>query len=316
MFNQIEARVECEEISPDKRYGRFVVEPLEAGYAVTIGNALRRVLLSSLTGAAVTRLSIEGVLHEFSTIPGVREDVTDIVLNIKSLVVKLHSPGPKVVRIEKEGPGEVTAADIIADPDVEIINPELHIADLDSDGRLYAELVIEEGRGYVTAEANKLPNQPIGVIALDSRFTPITKVNYITETTRVGQRTDYDKLTLEIWTDGSIRPDEALEKAAAILIEHFQMFRNLTARVRDEIAEVSVGEKSELDKVLDMSIDLLELSARSTNCLKRAGISTVRDLIQKTESEIAKVRNMGKKSLEEVKNKLAELGLAFRPEEE
>ncbi len=320
MFNFIEprvdTRVECEEISADRKYGRFVVEPLEGGYGVTVGNSIRRVLLSSLTGAAVTRLNIDGVLHEFSTIPDVKEDVTDILLNVKSLVVRLHSGGPKVARIEKEGPGEVTGYDIIADPDVEIINPEIHIADLDTGGRLGVELTIEEGRGYVTAEANKIGNQPIGVIAIDSRFTPVTKVNYTINPTRVGHRTDYDSLALEIWTDGSIRPEEALERAAGILIEHFDLFRNLSARVREDATEIDTGEKTEVERALEMPIEELELSMRSFNCLKRAGINTVGELTQKTEEEIAKVRNMGKKSLDEVKNKLAEMGLAFRPEEE
>lgn len=316
MFNSIDPRVECEELSPDRRYGRFVVEPLEGGYGVTVGNSLRRVLLSSLPGAAVTRLSIEGVLHEFSTIPNVREDVTDIILNIKTLVVKLHSPGPKMARIDKEGPGEVTGHDIISDPDLEVLNPDVHIADLDVGGRLFVELTVEEGYGYVTSEANKTPNQPIGVIAIDSRFTPVTKVNYTIDATRVGQRTDYDKLTLEIWTDGSIRPDESLEEAAKILIQHFELFRDLSASVRQDDSEEEIVEKTEVEKTLDMSIDELELSARSFNCLKRAGINTVRELVDKTEEEISKVRNMGKKSLEEVRNRLAELGLAFRPEEE
>jgi len=316
VLDLIEARVECEEIAPDKRYGRFVVEPLEPGYGVTVGNSLRRVLLSSLPGAAVTRLSIDGVLHEFSTIPAVKEDVTDIILNLKELVVQLHSPGPKVARIEKEGPAEVTGRDIICDPDVEIINPDLHIAEIDVGGRLFIELTIEEGRGYVTAEANKIPNQPIEMIAIDSRFTPVTKVNYTIENTRVGQRTDFDKLTLEIWTDGSIRPDEALERAADILIGHFRMFIDLSARVKEDRGDEEYVEKSEVEKVLEMPIEELELSMRSFNCLKRAGINTVGELIQKTEEEISKVRNMGKKSLEEVKNKLAEMGLAFRPEEE
>ncbi len=316
MFNDIEPRVQCEEISPDKRYGRFVVEPLEEGYGVTIGNSLRRVLLSSLSGAAVTRLSIEGVLHEFSTIPAVREDVTDIILNVKSLVVKSHSPGPKIARIEVEGPAVVTSSDIIVDPDVDVINPDLHIAELGEGGRLYMELTIEEGRGYVRAEGNKAANQPIGVIAIDSRFTPVTKVNYRVEDTRVGQRTDYDKLVMEIWTDGSIRPEEALERSAAILIEHFDMFKNLAAMLVEDDEPEESGEKSELDKVLETPVEELELSMRSFNCLKRAGINTVGELIQKTEQEISKVRNMGKKSLEEVRNKLAEMGLAFRPDEE
>ena len=316
MFNFIEPKVECQEISADRKYGRFVVEPLEGGYGVTVGNSLRRVLLSSLPGAAVTRLNIDGVLHEFSTIPDVREDVTDILLNVKQLVVRLHSPGPKVACIEKEGPGEVTGFDIVADPDVEIINPEVHIADLDTGGRLGVEITIEEGRGYVTAEANKIANQPIGVVAIDSRFTPVTKVNYTVSATRVGHRTDYDSLALEIWTDGSVRPEEALERAADILIEHFTLFKNLSAKVREDASEEETGEKTEVERVLEMPIEELELSMRSFNCLKRAGINTVGELIQKTEEEISKVRNMGKKSLEEVKNKLAEMGLAFRPEEE
>ena len=316
MFDFIEPRVECEEISQDKKYGRFIIEPLEAGYGVTVGNSLRRVLLSSLAGAAVTRLNIDGVLHEFSTIPGVREDVTDIILNIKDLVVKLHSPGPKIARIEANGPGIVTGKDIVSDPDLEIINPDSVIAHLDTDAKLFIELTVEEGRGYVTAEANKLSNQPIGVIAIDSRFSPVTKVNYEIEDTRVGHRTDYDKLTLEIWTDGSIRPDEAVEKAADILIDHFELFRNLAEKIREEADEVDEAEKSEIEKVLETPIEELELSMRSFNCLKRAGINSVGELIQKTEAEIAKVRNMGKKSLEEVKNKLAEMGLAFRPADE
>lgn len=316
MFNFIEPVVTCEEISLDRKYGRFVVEPLEGGYGVTVGNSLRRVLLSSLPGAAVTRLNIDGVLHEFSTLPSVREDITDILLNMKSLVVKLHSPGPKVARIEKEGPCQVTGHDIICDPDVEIMNPDVHIADLDDGGRLGMEITIEEGRGYVTAEANKIPNQPIGVIAIDSRFTPVTKVNYSIDDTRVGQRTDYDRLSLEIWTDGSVRPEEALERASDILIEHFNLFRNLSSRLGDEGADEEPREKTEVEKVLEMPIEELELSMRSFNCLKRAGINSVGELIQKTEEEISKVRNMGKKSLEEVRNKLAEMGLAFRPEEE
>ncbi len=316
MFELIEPRIQCEDISPDKKYGRFVVEPLEEGYGVTIGNSLRRVLLSSLPGAAVTRVRIDGVLHEFATIPGVREDVTDLILNIKGLVLKLHSSGTRYARIEKQGPCTVTGGDIIADPDIEIINPDAHIAEIDQDGSLFIELTVEDGRGYVTAEANKVPNQAIGVIAIDSRFTPITKVNFQVEDTRVGQRTDYDKLIIEVWTDGSIRPDEAIERAAGILIEHLDLFTNLAAKVKEDTDEEEIEEKSELEKMLEMPVEELELSMRSFNCLKRAGINNVGELIQKTEQEISKVRNMGKKSLEEVKNKLAELGLAFRLEDE
>ncbi len=317
MFNVFEdTKVECEEISSDKRYGRFVVEPLEAGYGVTIGNSLRRVLLSSLPGAAVTRLSIEGVLHEFSTIAGVREDVTDIILNLKKLVVQLHSPGPKMARLEKEGPGEVTGYDIISDADLEVKNPDIHIAELDQDGRLFIEFTVAEGTGYATAETNKEPNQPIGMIAIDSRFTPVTRVNYTVTDTRVGQRTDYDKLTIEVWTDGTIRPEEALQRAADILINHFGLFVDLPDRVRDDTEDVEDQEKTEVERALETTIDELELSQRAYNCLKKAGINQVGELIQKTEEEISKIRNMGKKSLEEVRIKLAEKGLAFRPEEE
>jgi DNA-directed RNA polymerase subunit alpha len=316
VFELIEPRIQCEDISPDKKYGRFVVEPLEEGYGVTIGNSLRRVLLSSLPGAAVTRVRIDGVLHEFTTIPGVREDVTDLILNIKTLVLKLHSPGTRYARIEKEGPGIVTGQDIVADPDIEIINPDAYIAELAQGGSLFLELSVEDGRGYVTAEANKVANQPLGTIAIDSRFTPITKVNFQIEDTRVGQRTDYDKLILEVWTDGSIRPDEAVEKAAGILIDHLDLFTNLAAKVKDDTDEEELEQKSELEKLLEMPVEEMELSMRSFNCLKRAGINNVGELIQKTEQEISKVRNMGKKSLEEVKNKLAELGLAFRLEDE
>lgn len=316
MFKFIEPRVECEDISADRKTGRFVIEPLERGYGVTIGNSLRRVLLSSLTGAAVTRLSISGVLHEFTTIPHVREDVTDIMLNVKGLVVKLHSEGPKTIRIEKDGPGEVTGYDMVADADVDIVNPELHIADLDTDAHLFMELTVEEGMGYVAAETNKAPDMPIGVIAMDARFTPVTKVNFEVEDTRVGQRTDYDRLVLVVSTDGSIRPDEAVEQAAAILVWHFDLFNELSLRVTDETPEEDPEEKSEIERVFEMPIEELELSSRSSNCLKRAGIQSVGELIQKTEEEVSKVRNMGKKSLEEVKNRLAEMGLAFRPEEE
>jgi len=316
LFDLIEPRIQCEEISPDKRYGRFVVEPLEEGYGVTLGNSLRRVLLSSLPGAAVTRIRIDGVLHEFATIPGLREDVTDLILNIKELVFKLHSPGTKYARIDKEGPGIITGHDIVSDPDIEVINPDTHIAELDEGGRLFVELTIEDGRGYVTQEDNKGINQPIGVIAIDSRFTPITKVNFQVEDTRVGQRTDYDKLTLEVWTDGSLRADEAVETAASILISHLELFRNISVDAEEEVVEDEFEEKSEFEKLLEMPVEELELSMRAYNCLKRANIDTVGQLIQKTEQEISKVRNMGKKSLEEVKTKLAELGLAFRLEEE
>ncbi|HHT84984.1 MAG TPA: DNA-directed RNA polymerase subunit alpha [Firmicutes bacterium] len=317
MFELIEPRIQCEEMSPDKTYGRFVVEPLEEGYGVTLGNSLRRVLLSSLPGAAVTRVRIDGVLHEFTAIPGIREDVTAIILNLKSLVLKMYSPGMKTARIEKEGPGTVTGRDIQVDPDVEIRNPDVYITELDEGGSLYMELTIEGGRGYVTAEENKIPDLPLGTIAIDSRFTPITKVNFQVEDTRVGQRTDYDKLIMEVWTDGSIGPDEAIETAAGILIDHLELFKSFTDRVKqDSQEEEEPEEKSELDKLLEMPVEDLELSMRAFNCLKRAGINTLGELVQKTEAEISKVRNMGKKSLAEVKGKLAELGLAFRLEDE
>ena len=282
MFELIEPRIQCEEMSPDKTYGRFVVEPLEEGYGVTLGNSLRRVLLSSLPGAAVTRVRIDGVLHEFTAIPGIREDVTAIILNLKSLVLKMYSPGMKTARIEKEGPGTVTGRDIQVDPDVEIINPDVYITELDEGGSLYMELTIEGGRGYVTAEENKIPDLPLGTIAIDSRFTPITKVNFQVEDTRVGQRTDYDKLIMEVWTDGSIGPDEAIETAAGILIDHLELFKSFTDRVKqDSQEEEEPEEKSELDKLLEMPVEDLELSMRAFNCLKRAGINTLGELFRR-----------------------------------
>ncbi len=305
-------RVECEELT--ETYGKFVVEPLERGYGVTLGNALRRVLLSSLPGAAVASVKIEGVLHEFSVIPGVVEDTIDIILNIKELLVKLHSDEPKTLRIEVEGEGEVKAADIIADADVEILNPDLHVATLDKDGRLYMEIVVEKGRGYLPADRRKL--EPIiGVIPVDSIFTPVKRVNYVVENTRVGQVTDYDRLILETWTDGSISPKEAVSLSARILTSHLQLFTGLTEAVQDVEIMVDKAEDTK-DKVLDLPIEELDLSVRSYNCLKRAGINTVEELIKKTEEDMMKVRNLGKKSLEEVKSKLDELGLALRPSDD
>lgn len=305
-------RVECEELT--ETYGKFVVEPLERGYGVTLGNSLRRVLLSSLPGAAVASVKIEGVLHEFSVIPGVVEDTIDIILNIKELLVKLHSDEPKTLRIEVEGEGEVKAADIIADADVEILNPDLHIATLDKDGRLYMEIVVEKGRGYLPADRRKL--EPIiGVIPVDSIFTPVKRVNYVVENTRVGQVTDYDRLILETWTDGSISPKEAVSLSARILTSHLQLFTGLTEAVQDVEIMVDKAEDTK-DKVLDLPIEELDLSVRSYNCLKRAGINTVEELIKKTEEDMMKVRNLGKKSLEEVKSKLDELGLALRPSDD
>lgn len=309
------------EISDDGRYGKFVWEPLERGYGITLGNSLRRVLLSSLPGAAVTAVKIDGVLHEFSTIPGVREDVTDIILNIKELCLKLYVDEPKVLRLEVSGQRDVTAGDIQEDADVEILNPSLHLATLDTDARLSMEIYVEKGRGYVAADKNKRPDQPIGVIPVDSIYSPITRVKFGVTDTRVGNVTNYDKLTLEVWTDGSLRPDEAVTNVAGILVNYLTLFHISQ--------EVAVGPKTEGpespapepeqqagDKILTMPIDDLDLSVRSHNCLKRAGINTVYELVQKTEEEMMKVRNLGRKSLEEVKKKMGELGLSLRESDE
>ncbi len=301
--------------SSDKGYGRFVVEPLERGYGITLGNSLRRILLSSLPGAAVISVKIDGVLHEFSTIPNVVEDTPEIILNLKALRLKIHSDESQLLIVDAEGEGEVRARDIKAPADVEILNPDLLIATLEEGGRLYMEITASVGRGYVSAERNKLPNQPIGVIPIDSIFTPINKVNFTVEDTRVGQVTDFDKLTLEIWADGSIRPDEALSTGAKILSKHLNLFIHLT----EKDIEVDMPEDPADDdngKFLEMTIEELDLSVRSYNCLKRAGINTVDELIRKTEEEMMKVRNLGKKSLEEVQNKLAEMGLCLRSDNE
>jgi len=300
-------RIECIE-SENSRYGKFVIEPLERGYGTTLGNSLRRILISSLPGAAVTSIKVDGVLHEFTTIPGVIEDMTEIILNIKELRLKLLCDHPKTLYIDFEGEGEVTAADIKPDADVEILNPDLHIATLSSPGRLFMEINVNHGRGYVPAEKNKLPNQPIGIIPVDSIYTPVTKVNYTVEDKRVGQVTDYDKLSIEVWTDGSIRPDEAISLGAKILSDHLNLFINLTDRAKNTEVLVEKGEP-EKDKILEMTIEELDLSVRSYNCLKRAGINTVDGLISKTEEEMMKVRNLGRKSLEEVVSKLEALNL-------
>lgn len=306
-------KIECVEVGDD--YGTFVVEPLERGFGTTLGNSLRRVLLSSLPGVAVSSIKIDGVLHEFSTIEGVKEDVTEIVLNLKELIVKLHSDGPVKVVIDATGPCKVTAGDIICDSDVEIVNPGMHIATLGENAKLYMEIIIEHGRGYVSAERNKKPNMPIGQIAVDSVFTPIRKVNFRIENTRVGQITDYDKLTLEVWTDGSIRPDEAVSLAAKILTEHLMLFINLTDHVQG--VEIMVEkEEDNKEKILEMTIEELDLSVRSFNCLKRAGINTVEELVQRNEEEMMKVRNLGRKSLEEVQHILHALGLSLRHNED
>jgi len=299
------------EKSDDNAYGKIVVEPLERGYGTTIGNSLRRILLSSLPGAAVTSINIQGVLHEFSTIPGVREDVTEIILNIKNLAAKMNVPGPVQLLIDAKGPKEVTAADIITGGDVEIVNEDLHIATLEEGAELIIEMEMEQGRGYVTAERNKKDNQAIGVIPIDSIYTPVKKVNFTVEDTRVGNRTDFDKLTLEVWTNGTIEPEEAVSLGAKILNEHLNLFISLTEHVND--VEIMVEkEEDEKEKVLEMTIEELDLSVRSYNCLKRAGINTVEELTYKTEEDMMKVRNLGKKSLDEVSKKLAELGLSLR----
>ncbi len=306
-------KIERVEVTED--YGKFVVEPLERGYGITLGNSLRRILLSSLPGTAVTSVLIEGVLHEFSTIPGVVEDTVDIVLNLKKLLVRMHTDEPTLVRIEKSEPGPVTGADIISDPSVEILNPDLQIATLQENSSLNMELTVAKGRGYVPAERNKEPQQPIGLIPVDSIFTPVTKVNYMVKDTRVGQVTDYDKLELEVWTDGTLTPDDAVSLAARVMMEHLKLFTDLTESSTD--VEIMVEKEEEnMDRLMEMTIEELDMSVRSYNCLKRAGINTVEELTRKTEDDMMKVRNLGKKSLQEVKEKLAALGLSLRESEE
>ncbi len=307
-------RIETEELSEDGSYGRFVVEPLERGYGTTLGNSLRRVLLSSLPGVAATSVKFDGVVHEFSTIDGVKEDVTEIVLNLKGLTAKIHGDGPKIVYIEAEGPCEVTAADIKADSEVEILNPEMHIATLSENARFFMELSLDKGRGYVPADRNKQEINTIGVIPMDSIYTPVNKVNYTVDNTRVGQITDFDKLSLEVWTNGTISAEDAVSLAAKIITEHLNLFVNLSAEGAGADIMVEKGESGK-EKVLDMTIEELDLSVRSFNCLKRAGINTVGNLINKTEDEMMKVRNLGRKSLEEVINKLDSLGFTLKKEE-
>lgn len=303
--------IEIIDTNEDNSYGKFVVEPLERGYATTLGNSLRRILLSSLPGAAVKSIKIEGVLHEFSTIPGVVEDVAEIILNIKELAAIMHSDEPVTLRIEAEGQGKVTAGDIITGADVEILNKDLHIATLDADGKLNMELEMVRGRGYVVAENNKDESQSIGTIPVDSIFTPVKKVNFKIENTRVGQRSDFDKLTIEVWTDGTIKPEEAISLGAKILNDHLELFINLTNHV-SEVEIMVEKEEDKKEKVLEMTIEELDLSVRSYNCLKRAGINTVEELTLKSEEDMMKVRNLGKKSLEEVHHKLNDLGLGLR----
>ena len=303
-------RIECIESPTDESYGKYVIEPLERGYGTTLGNSLRRVLLSSLPGTAVTSIRIAGVQHEFSTIPGVKEDVTEIVLNIKRIIARLHSDEPKTVYIEASGECEVTAGDIKADSEVEILNPELHIATLGPDASLSIELTVDHGRGYVPADKNKGPQQVIGTIPVDSIYTPVLKVNYAVENTRVGNQTDFDKLTLEVWTDKTISPRDAVSLGAKILVDHFTLFTDLSDSISNRSTVVEKVE-TQRDKVLEMTIEELDLSVRSFNCLKRANINTVEDLISKTEDEMMKVRNLGRKSLEEVEHKLAMMGLSL-----
>ena len=309
-------RIEIAELTNDGTYGRFVVEPLERGYGTTLGNSLRRVLLSSLPGYAITSVKIDGVSHEFSTIPGVKEDVTEIVLNLKDVILKIYGDGPKTIYIEANGECEVTAGSIKTDSEVEILNPDLHIASLESDAHLNMEMTADRGRGYVPAERNKQLMQPvIGVIAIDSIYTPVLKVNYTVENTRVGQITDYDKLTLEVWTNGTISAKEGVSLAAKILNEHLNLFVDLSEEAYDTEIMV-VKDDNGKEKVLEMTIEELDLSVRSFNCLKRAGINTVEDLINKSEEDMMKVRNLGRKSLDEVVAKLASLGLSLKSEEE
>jgi DNA-directed RNA polymerase subunit alpha len=315
VFDFEKPKIEIAEISEDKKFGRFVVEPLERGYGTTLGNSLRRIMLSSLPGAAVSQIKIDGVVHEFSVIPGVKEDVTEIIMNLKNLAIKNTSDTnePKIAYIEQEGEVVVTAGDIQADPDIEILNPDQVIATLcgGPDSRLYMELTITNGRGYVSADKNKKDDLPIGVIPIDSIYTPVERVNLSVENTRVGQITDYDKLTLDVYTDGTLVPDEALSLAAKVLSVHLDAFIDLSEHAKT--AEIMVEkEDNEKEKVLEMNIDELELSVRSYNCLKRAGINTVEELTNKTAEDMMKVRNLGRKSLEEVLSKLKELGLSLR----
>lgn len=310
-------KIDTEELSADGKHGRFVVEPLERGFGNTLGNSLRRVLLSSLEGVAVKSLKIEGVLHEFSTVPGVKEDVSEIILNMKGLTARLHSVGEKRVEIRAEGPCEVTAASIMCDSEVEILNPDMHIATLGEGAKLFMEIALDKGRGYVSGERNKqmAEENAIGLLPIDSIYTPVLKVNYTVENTRVGQITDYDKLTLDVWTNGVVNAQEAVSLAARVLTEHLNLFVDLSDKGHSTEIMVEKDDKGK-EKVLEMTIEELDLSVRSFNCLKRAGINTVEDLINKSEEDMMKVRNLGRKSLEEVIVKLQTLGFSLRKEEE
>lgn len=315
MIEMEKPKIEIVEQSDDCTFAKFIVEPLERGYGITLGNSMRRIMLSSLPGVAVTSVKIDGVLHEFTTVPGVKEDVTELILNLKGLVVRLQGSNSATVRIEAEGEGIVTAGDIIADSDVEILNPDMHIATLSSDGKLNMEIYISSGRGYVQAENNKYHGMPIGVIPVDSIFTPVRKISYNVGNTRVGQITDYDKLVLEVSTDGSLEPDEAVSLAAKIMNEHLNLFVSLTEHVA-EVEIMVLKEDDKKEKVLELTIEELDLSVRSYNCLKRAGINTVEELTKKAEDDMMKVRNLGRKSLEEVQKKLQELSLNLKSDDE
>ncbi|HSL85590.1 MAG TPA: DNA-directed RNA polymerase subunit alpha, partial [Bacteroidales bacterium] len=307
--------IQCVETSEDGTYGKFVVEPLERGYGITLGNALRRMLLSSLPGVAPTSVKIDGVLHEFSVVPGVREDVTELILNLKGLFIKMNGEGPRKIYIDAKGPGTITAGDIKTDGDVEIINKDLYIATLEEDAKLYVEINVDRGRGYVSQARNKSDALAISTIPMDSIYTPVKRVNFTVDNTRVGQITDYDKLTLEIWTNGTILTEEAISLAAKVLIEHFKLFMTLTNHAND--VEVMIEkEDDKKEKVLEMTIEELDLSVRSYNCLKRAGINTVHELTEKTMDDMMKVRNLGKKSLEEVERKLKDLDLSLKSTDE
>lgn len=307
-------KIETIEINEDTRYGKFVVEPLERGYGTTLGNSLRRILLSSLPGAAVTSIQIEGVQHEFSTVEGVVEDVTSIILNLKRLALKIYSDDEKTLELDVQGEGTVKASDIMHDSDVEILNPDLHIATLSANANFRVQMTAQRGRGYTPADMNKREDHPIGVIPIDSIYTPVSRVNYQVENTRVGQSTNYDKLSLDVWTNGSISPEEAISLGAKIMSEHLNIFIGLTDEAQH--AEIMVEkEEDQKEKVLEMTIEELDLSVRSYNCLKRAGINTVQELANKTEEDMMKVRNLGRKSLEEVKGKLDELGLDLRKDD-
>ncbi|MDR1913480.1 MAG: DNA-directed RNA polymerase subunit alpha [Clostridiales bacterium] len=318
MFDFEKPRIDIEEKSSDGNYGRFIVEPLQRGYGTTLGNSLRRILLSSLPGAAVSNIKVDGVLHEFSVIPGVKEDVAEIILNLKNLAIKFESESEdsQTAYIDASGECDVRAGDLKTSMDVEIMNPDLHIATLSPESRLYVELTITKGRGYVGAEKNKKPDQPIGLIPIDSIYTPVRKVNYLVEDTRVGQITDFDKLTLEVWTNGTITPDDSVSLGAKILNEHLNLFIDLSNNITTSGNNFNDKPEGVKAKVLELSIEELDLSVRSYNCLKRAGINTVEDLANKTEEDMMKVRNLGRKSLEEVLNKMAELGLELSPSEE